>query len=535
MDGQLVRCPWVALLLVALSGACDRERPPSGGSGPSLSVAPGAAGGRSRAPELAARHTEAIPKYVFLFIGDGMGAVQIDAAEAYRAQLRVGDAGPGEGQLRPLRMTRLPVRGATTTWASDRLITDSAAAATAMACGIKTKVGAIGQGPDGKDCQTVAEAAKARGMKVGIVSSVSLDHATPAAFYAHSPSRYQYHDISMQLADSAFDYFAGGGLKGSAGPRGSAAAPQDALALAQSKGFELVDSLVAPPVRSPGRRVIASGARLDGDAALPYAIDREPGEPSLAEFTRRGIELLAGPDGFFMMVEGGKIDWACHANDARTAIDEVVDFDAAIGEALSFREQHPQETLIVVTADHETGGMSLGFNTTGYASHLRLLAQQRSSHSLLDGRIRDYLAKHRGVSRVDSGLRLLISEELGLDFEGALTPTRDDDLTAREREAIERALGAQRAGRNPPGKAEQEAARLLYGGNGPLAVTLIRTLQHRAGIGFNTYSHTAVSVPVFAAGVGAGVFDGSLENTSIASSLASAMEVTLASASKPAP
>ena len=138
-------------------------------------------------------------KYVFLFIGDGMGIPQRTAAEKYAGQR--------------LAMDALPAQGVTTTFAADRFITGSAASATALASAQKTNIGMIGMTPDKRPVKTVAEMAKEKGMRVGIVSSVSIDHATPAAFYAHVPSRSQYYDIDVALAESGFDLFAGGGLK----------------------------------------------------------------------------------------------------------------------------------------------------------------------------------------------------------------------------------------------------------------------------------------------------------------------------------
>lgn len=297
------------------------------------------------------REAEPEPRYMLLFIGDGMGPAQREAAEAFAG--------------RELVMNHLPVRGSTTTFASNQTITDSAAAATAMACGQKTANGVLGQTPEGTNLQTIAEQAAERGMRVGIVSSVSLDHATPAGFYAHVPSRDRYYEIGLQLAASGFDYFAGGGLVDPLGIKAVAKGyvPTATVAVVTAitnAGYTVVSKREDFEALVPGSgKVLAVHPRLDG-AAMPYAADRQEGEPTLAEFTRKGIELLDNERGFFLMVEGGKIDWASHANDSARLLPEVVAFDAAVQAGVAFAEAHPYETLLIVTADHETGGLMIG-------------------------------------------------------------------------------------------------------------------------------------------------------------------------------
>ena len=154
------------------------------------------------------------PKYIFYFIGDGMASPQIHATEAYLAALEEDDAAPGGVKAKKLAMSTFPVQGMQMSYANDRFITGSAAAGTALACGKKTNIGVIAMDPDATvPYKTLAEAAKAKGMKVGIISSVSIDHATPAVFYSHTDSRNNYEQIGEQLLASNFDYFAGGGFR----------------------------------------------------------------------------------------------------------------------------------------------------------------------------------------------------------------------------------------------------------------------------------------------------------------------------------
>lgn len=302
------------------------------------------------------------PKYIFLFIGDGMGENHVAAARLYAATPEA--AGRG---VSPMRFPAFPVRGEITTENIYRGVTDSAAAATALASGRKTANGVLNMNPQATERYAIiTDLAKARGLRVGIVTSVSLDHATPAGFYAFASARADYYSIAVQLAARGFDYFGGGGFLS---PRGAKGGRPDVLALAAADGFTVARTRQEFEALAPGiGRAIAVGERLDADKALPYAADRAPGDLALADFVAKGIELLEGGNGFFMMAEGGKIDWASHANDVFRALPEVVDLDEAVAVAVAFQAARPDETLIVVTSDHETGGLAIaegeGFDWT---------------------------------------------------------------------------------------------------------------------------------------------------------------------------
>ena len=191
---------------------------------------------------------------------------------------------------------------------------------------------------------SVAEMAKEAGMKVGVVTSVSLDHATPAACYAHQPSRNNFYEIAIEATQSNFDYFGGGGFLQ---PRGKNNDQRDIFEIFAENGYTVVRNREDFEKLTPqSGKVVAINAVLDEDQTMPYEIDREENDLSLADFTRKGIELLDNPEGFFMLVEGGKIDWAAHANDAATVIRDVLAFGEAIEEAIKFYQQHPEETLI---------------------------------------------------------------------------------------------------------------------------------------------------------------------------------------------
>jgi alkaline phosphatase len=407
------------------------------------------------------------------------------------------------------------------------LITDSAPAATAIATGQNTADGVIAMDPTKtKELKTIAEAAKAKGMKVGIVSSVSIDHATPAAFYAHEPSRNNYHYIGHDLVESRFDYFGGGGLLDPDGTRKGVTPKGNVLQAAAAAGYTIADSRAEFDALSPGGLALAINPVLDSSQALYYEIDRvnadnDSSHISLADFTKKGIDLLGNRSnrkGFFMMVEGGKIDWACHANDARTSIDDVLAFDDAVKVAVDFMAKHPKETLIVVTGDHETGGMSIGWAGTGYASHFEKLEAQKISYLEFDKRIKAVAEQGAPpASLVDSTLDEDMLDLLGLDYAS---------LTEFEKERLDQSY--QKAMFSTSTNTSEEDT-LLYGGYNPLSVTITHILNNRAGIGWTSFAHTAVPVPVLAGGVGSERFGGYYDNTDLARKLAQVMGVTLGS------
>lgn len=447
-------------------------------------------------------------KYVFLFIGDGMAMTQINAAEVYANALSSKDAG-----IKKLGFSKFPVAGLTTTYDAGSIITDSASAGTAIATGRKTLSGVINMDPGKKVAyKTIAEYAKEAGMKVGVVSSVSIDHATPAVFYAKTPSRGNMYDIAVQLGKSGFDYFGGGGL---AQPRGKGKDQPDAVELAKAQGYAYVNSKADFQALKPGAgKVWAVNATLQDSSALPYDIDRAEDDLSLADFTRKGIELLSdGKDGFFMMVEGGKIDWACHANDAAASIRDTLAFDAAVAEAVAFAAKHPDETLVVVTGDHETGGMSIGFAGTQYSTFFDKVAGQRMSFVAFDEKV---LKPYKAATAKDKAkiedLLPAIKDAFGLE-PSMLNPVQMDQI----RRAFARSMG------NEVERAVKEEEYLLYGGYEPLTVKLTHTMNQLAGIGWTSYSHTGVPVATFASGARADLFGGYYDNTEIFAKLADAM------------
>ncbi len=462
-------------------------------------------------------------KYVFFFIGDGMATAQLNSTAMYKAYTEEDMANSTQISQPPknaLNITSLPVMGMTTTYAYDRYITDSAAAGTALACGHKTTIGTISKdGISGKDYTTIAELAKAGGKKVGIVSSVSIDHATPACFYAHNASRNMYEEIGRDLFESGFDYFAGGGFRKNKWKQRA-----DIAELIAKNNFTFVETRADFDALEiyPNERIIAINPYLDNSYAMPYTIDVErenvgvggeyQGSVSLAEYTQKGIELMQdNSDGFFMMVEGGKIDWTCHANDAGTVIHDVLAFDDAVGVALDFYEQHPKETLIVVTGDHETGGLTMGFAGTKYASFYDKIGEQGMSYQDFD---RLFMSgSHSDLNELNS----VIEKYFGLDMDGDGEGIRIDDY---QKSLIENAFVDLKADDRRKESAEYS---LLYGPYNALSISITHVLNQTAGIGWTSYSHTGAPVPTYARGVDSDLFAGLYDNTDIPKKLKSAM------------
>ncbi len=484
--------------------------------------------------------TQPVAKYVFLFIGDGLGVAQRNAAELYLA------AQDGEG-TRPeeslLLMNSFPAQGMITTYDLTSVIPDSASTATAMASGFKTASGVIGVDPTGETVyKNISEIAVEQGWKIGILTSVSLDHATPAAFYAHERSRSSMYKINLQLANSGFDFFGGGTMKS---PTSKVDGEPNAMDVAADNGYTIAVGREGLESLKPGvGKVIAVNDNVDKDGALQYAIDQDdPGYVTLAEYTAKAIELLDNPTGFFIMVEGGKIDWACHANDAGASIHDTLDFDRAIAEAYEFYQEHPDETLIIVTGDHETGGMSIGFAGTAYSSFVEKIQNQTMSYIDFNLRLQEYKATHTAEDAKLEDVLPLIEEAFGL----YVLP--EDEKTALE-QAVEagKAEGASDEAKQKAAEAEdtlrysmalsdlelgvlEEAFKnsmlgkeeratddytyLLYGGYEPLTVKCTTILNQKAGIGWTSYSHTGTPVPVSAIGVGAEQFNGYYDQTEI--------------------
>lgn len=279
------------------------------------------------------------PKNIILLIGDGMGLAQITAGMyAHNNQLN---------------LEHFPVTALMKTQSASHLITDSAAGATAFACGCKTYNGAIGMNRERKPCRTILEQAKQHGLAVGLVATSSITHATPAAFIAHVDNRANMEEIAPYFLQTEPDFLVGGGLKYF---NQRTKDQRDLYQELSAKGYALStfqEKKLSETQASPEKPFAWFSALAEPDSVTG-------GRDYLPLSAKMAVDYLKkrSDKGFFLMLEGSQIDWACHAKNGERAVAEMLDFDAAIGEVLRFAEADGN-TLVIVTADHETGGMTL--------------------------------------------------------------------------------------------------------------------------------------------------------------------------------
>lgn len=486
------------------------------------------------APALPAFAAEeaAAPKYIFLFIGDGMSYPQIQITADYLGAMEQDRASEILSGHRDLTMMTFPVAGSATTFDSTSFCPDSASTATSISTGHKTYSGSINVDETGTvEYETIAEKLKNQlGYKVGILSTVNLNHATPAAFYAHQVSRSSYYDISNELIESGFDYFAGGGLLQTTGKEGD---QEDSYALAEAAGYKVVRTQAEAEALTAedGKAIVIAETLADSDA-MSYDNDRAEGEWALADYVEKGIEVLDNETGFFMMVEGGKIDWACHANDAGSTIADTIALDKAVAEAVEFYNEHPEETLILVTGDHETGGLTIGFAGTDYDTFLTNISSQKISYAKFDS---DYVAAYKENETDFDTVMADVTELFGLtapsedQFETeAVMDSKDQhpesedtgslEMTQYEYDKLKAAYETtmSRTGEEAIGQEEY----ILYGSYEPLTVTITHILNNKSGVNFASYAHTGLPVAVFAQGSGQELFEGYYDNTDIYNNLA---------------
>ena len=470
------------------------------------------------------------PKYVFLFIGDGMSYPQIQSTADYLGALTDEDYWQAQPSLDDnqgaildgpsyLNFMNFEAAGSAVTYDSNSFAPDSASTATSIATGYKTYSGSINVDETGTvKYETIAEKLhEQKGYSVGVITSVNLNHATPAAFYAHQASRSSYYEIGLEMIASDFEYFAGGGLLS---PTGSEGDQEDLYALAAEAGYTVTRTQAdAEKVGADTEKAILIDEDLADSDAMAYEIDRTEDMWSLADYVSKGIEVLSDDeDGFFMMCEGGKIDWACHANDAASTIHDTQALADAVQVAIDFAAEHPDETLILVTGDHETGGLTIGFAGTDYDTYLDLLESQKISYAKFDS---DYVAKYKENKTSFEDVMKDVTELFGLKTEGE----EGDKLVLTEYE-LEQLRAAYEKSVNGTAASEYEQEEyVLYGTYEPLSVTITHIINNKSGISFTSYSHTGLPVAVLAHGVNAEVFNGYYDNTEIYDKLADMLDV----------
>lgn len=291
---------------------------------------------------------EAPVKNVIFMIGDGMGINQITAA---RISL-------SDGAYSQLNLDSMPHTGFSINFAENNLVTDSAAAATALATGFRTDTGRIATLPDGTPVESIMLKAKEKGLSTGIVATVKITDATPAAFLVNANSRSFEREIAKGILESEADVLLGGGADAfGINPFTKQPRSNSLISQALEAGYTFVadrEALLNVEI-TPETKLI--GLFMGGD--MSFELTRFPIEPSLVEMTERALEVVNhNPAGFFLLVEGSRIDRAGHSNSAEEMIGDLLMFDQAVGVALEFAESNPG-TLVVVTADHETGGFGI--------------------------------------------------------------------------------------------------------------------------------------------------------------------------------
>ena len=436
-------------------------------------------------------------KYVFYFIGDGMGVNQVNAAETYLGALQ------GRIGIQPLCFPSFPYSAFVNTQSATNGVTDSAAGGTALACGQKTKNGTLGMLKDlTTSVSSIADWARNSGAAVGITTSVAIDHATPAAFYAHVKERHEQYTIGKQLVESANDFYAGSDFTIPTDPE----YPNGPTLYeeANAKGFTISRGYAEYQDKAANAKkmiLLQSEEASKADRySIPYALDRKDGDLTLTDITRAGIDFLmkkqGEKNGFFMMIEGGKIDWACHANDL-AFIPELIDMDNAVKVAYDFYKQHPDETLIIVTADHETGGIVLSRGL--YEINLAAVGNQRITIEKL-GKELHKMHDVKGDKLLWDDVKTFLAENFGFWDKISLT----DEQTQRLESSFKKIMDG-----------TSKDQRTLYQNDDELAVTVRSIMSECAQVGWHVTSHSNGYVPCFAIGVGAEQIHGRIDNTEI--------------------
>ena len=449
-------------------------------------------------------------KYVFYFITDGTGINTVLGAEMYNAELQ------GIIGRTPFCMSAFPIVSVSSTFSHNSGVTDSAASGTALATGVKTVNGCLGLMPDLKtSASSIAVWAKEAGMKVGIATSVTINHATPAAFYAHQPSRSDYYAVGKDMISADFDFYAGASVANVEDARKHPGEPnlyhkmeKAGYAIAYgtkdyySKAGKTKKMLL---VQNPDCLNPASG-----NDALPYAIDEQEGEMTIEDILKCQLDFLMRDNdkGFFLMNEiGGKVDWACHAQDAATAFAEIAAVDRCMKIAFDFYKQHPDETLIVLTADHETGGLVLADDNI-YALNLKVLQHQKRSIDGFTNVLRD-LRKQTFNKVTWEQAKQTLTENFGFWKEIELNEKETSRLYETwQKSFVEKA----------------DDIKNEYTSNEPLADEAKHIINKKALLSWSTRGHSAGLVPVYACGVGAELFATHNDNANIPVKIAKAAQ-----------
>lgn len=430
----------------------------------------------------------AAPKYIFMYIGDGMGMGPAMAAEMYHRQVTSNDTS--------ITMMQFPVAGFCMTYSASSPVTDSAAAGTALASGIKTKNEMLGMDPDTVAIQSIASTLKAKGYGIGDITNVAPDDATPAAYYAHVPHRGMTYEIGMEAVKCGFEFI--GGAAWRTPVKDGNQSIYDAFA---ENNVKVIFGPDSAKYIGNAERVVMVNHWGSNPSNVGYTIDSIAGTLTLPFLTQQCLDHLkrVSPDAFFMMVEGGNIDHALHANDGAAAIKEVLNFNQALDIAYQFYTEHPDETLIVVTADHDTGGMTIGNPFLGYDARLQYIDYQKISKMEFQNMLTNMAGNSRHYSWDD--MKEILKEKFGFWHGVPVTEKQEATLKDRFDDMI--------AKRN---LADQHTLYATFNG---FVAEVFKVFNDAAGIGFVSTNHTGNPVPVFAVGVGADQFRNLNDNIDI--------------------
>jgi alkaline phosphatase len=432
----------------------------------------------------ASAETDARPTNVVLMIPDGFGPASATMARDY---LRWRD---GTGTL---AFDSLQV-GTVQTYSTSNRITDSAAGATAYATGTKTYNGAIAVDTAQRPLGTLLQGAERQGQATGLVATSRLTHATPAAFSAHVPDRGQENRIADQQLTHGIEVLLGGGRRHFRPQSMENSARNDdhnLLATARQKGYEVVGT-ASDLAQASGDRLLG----LFSNGHMAYEIDRaDTQQPSLATMTETAIERLsAHEDGFFLMVEGSRIDHAGHSNDPVAHLHDILAFNKAVQTALATTDA--RNTLVVIVSDHETGGMSLARSRgdeSPYAWHPSVLSEVTASSGVIADSLRSLRSMDAEDDRIEHMMRETVAHYTGLS--DLRDPALDTLMSEEDPYAVANAIS--------------------------------RLVSRRSLVGWTTHGHTAVDVNLYAHGPGANRFIGHQDNTTVGEIIADLMDVNL--------
>lgn len=429
------------------------------------------------------------PKYIFYFIGDGMGMGHVYSAETYNRVVL--------GNENPLLMMQFPTAGLLTTYSSSSPVTDSAAAGTALATGHKTLNGMLGMTADSVSVESVAADLFRRGYGVGVITSVYPDDATPGAFFAHQPTRRNTLEIGLEAAACGYQFIGGSNLRSVKDNDGNSTGLVEAFA---EHGVDYVRGAKAA-AESKSERIFMVNDDSVHISNIGYTIDSLENVLTLPVMTQTCLDHLLKwtPDRFFMMVEGGNIDHAAHGNDGGAVIKEILNFNEALQIAYNFYLSHPDETLIVVTADHDTGGMAIGNSYLGYDMKPHYFDFQRMSKDRFAEECRAILRSRR-IFTWDDMVEML-KDQLGF-WNGVPVTERQ---TSMLKEKFDKTFEMRNS--------EDQAT--LYSNFDEFTGAVFKVLNDIAGVGWIATSHTGGYVPVYAVGVDNDCFKGIHDNTDI--------------------